>query len=209
MSIEPRTEDATPSSNPVNPADPVGAVDRAGREPDEPSTDSHSRGRKRRILARRVREEARRMSRLRRRGSKDDGESSGTESGRQSRRSSHQALQHEAGGFGMRRPLRYLSHKLDLDDKQTSNLSRILEDLKIERAQAAVDDQRVTAALAKAVDAETFDAEAALEAAQQRVKATERLQRAAVKALGELHGMLDEDQREALAYLVRSGVLTV
>ena len=46
------------------------------------------------------------------------------------------------GGFGVRRPLRFLAHKLELDEKQITELARILDELKTERAQAAVDDRR-------------------------------------------------------------------
>ena len=42
----------------------------------------------------------------------------------------------------MRRPLRFLAHKLDLDQKQIAELARILDELKIERAQADVDNLR-------------------------------------------------------------------
>src|SRR5207245_5643235 len=46
------------------------------------------------------------------------------------------------GGFGVRRPLRFLAHKLDLDEKPVVLLAGILDELKTERAQAAVDDRR-------------------------------------------------------------------
>src|SRR5207244_3357986 len=46
------------------------------------------------------------------------------------------------GGFGVRRPLRFLAHKLDLDDRQVAALARILDALKTERAQAEVDRRR-------------------------------------------------------------------
>ncbi|MEO0813132.1 MAG: hypothetical protein AAFY60_09740, partial [Myxococcota bacterium] len=42
-------------------------------------------------------------------------------------------------GFGVRRPLRFMAHRLDLDDEQVGVLAAILNDLKTERAQAAVD----------------------------------------------------------------------
>src|SRR5205814_3650978 len=48
------------------------------------------------------------------------------------------------GPFGVRRPLRFLAHKLELDDRQVGELARILSDLKTERAQAAVDHRRST-----------------------------------------------------------------
>ena len=46
---------------------------------------------------------------------------------------------HFGSGFGVRRPLRFLAHKLELDDRQIGELARILDELKTERAQAEVD----------------------------------------------------------------------
>jgi len=63
--------------------------------------------------------------------------------------------------FGVRRPLRFLAWKLELDEAQVTGLAAILNELKTERAQAAVDDRRALTALADAVAGETFDAEAA------------------------------------------------
>src|SRR5262245_1345261 len=62
------------------------------------------------------------------------------------------------GGLGVRRPLRFLMHKLDLDEKQITELARILNELKTERAQAEVDRQRTIAAFADALSGDTFDA---------------------------------------------------
>src|SRR4051812_19532092 len=45
------------------------------------------------------------------------------------------------GAFGVRRPLRFLAHKLELDEKQVTELARVLNELKTERAQAAVDNR--------------------------------------------------------------------
>src|SRR5215470_17810632 len=61
------------------------------------------------------------------------------------------------GGFGVRRPLRFLAHKLDLDDKQVAEFARILDELKTERAQAEVDRRRTLTAFADALSGETFD----------------------------------------------------
>src|SRR5262245_10868149 len=55
-----------------------------------------------------------------------------------------------AGGFGVRRPLRFLARKLDLDHSQMAELARILDELKIERAQADVDRRRTLSAFADA-----------------------------------------------------------
>jgi Spy/CpxP family protein refolding chaperone len=113
------------------------------------------------------------------------------------------------GAFGVRRPLRFLAHKLDLDEKQAAAVARILDELKTERAQAAVDDRRTTSSFASAFEGDTFDADAAGKAADRRVDSAKRLRDAVVKALGEIHGVLDAEQRETFAYLIRTGVLSI
>ena len=71
----------------------------------------------------------------------------------------HHGFEEEGfGGFGVRRPLRFLAHKLDLDEKQITELARILDELKTERAQAAVDDRRALADFADSLAGEAFDA---------------------------------------------------
>jgi len=114
-----------------------------------------------------------------------------------------------AGAFGVRRPLRFLAFKLGLDDRQVGELARILNALKTERAQAEVDARRAMAGLADAVASATFDAQAAADAAAVRVRSAERLRDAVTKALGDLHALLDPDQRARLAYLIRTGTLQV
>jgi Spy/CpxP family protein refolding chaperone len=115
----------------------------------------------------------------------------------------------DGGAFGVRRPLRFLAYKLELDEKQVGELARILSDLKTERAQAQVDQRRTTAAFADAIAGGTFDDAKAGEGAQQRVKSAERLKDAVVKALREIHAVLNEEQRQQLAYLVRTGVVVL
>jgi hypothetical protein len=112
-----------------------------------------------------------------------------------------------AGGFGVRRPLRYLAFKLGLDDPQMGELARILDVLKTERAQAEVDARRAMAGLADALTAASYDPQAAGAAAAVRVASAERLREAVTRALGELHALLDPDQRARLAYLIRTGTL--
>ncbi len=114
-----------------------------------------------------------------------------------------------AGAFGVRRPLRFLAHKLDLDEKQVTALARILDELKTERAQAAVDDRRSLAEFADAVGGEAFDAAKAAAAGDRRVQSATRLRDAVMRALQELHALLKPEQRERLAYLLRTGVLAV
>ena len=113
------------------------------------------------------------------------------------------------GAFGVRRPLRFLAYKLELDEKQVTELARILDELKTERAQAEVDRRRSLSGFADAVAGADFDAARAKEAAALRVATAERLRDAVTSALGRLHALLDNDQRERLAYLIRTGVLAL
>ncbi len=111
--------------------------------------------------------------------------------------------------FGVRRPLRFLAHKLDLDEKQITALVRILDDVKTERAQAGVDDRRALAEFADAVAGDAFDVAKAASAGERRVQSAARLRETLTRALEEIHALLTPEQRQRLAYLIRSGVLTV
>ena len=113
------------------------------------------------------------------------------------------------GAFGVRRPLRFLAYKLELDERQVAELAKILDELKTERAQAEVDRRRSLSAFADAMSGDTFDDVRAKQAANQRVTTAERLRDAVTGALGRLHALLDKDQRERLAYLIRTGVLAL
>ena len=130
---------------------------------------------------------------------------------REHRHGAHRGSSHDgdlgAGAFGVRRPLRFLAYKLDLDERQVAELARILNDLKTERAQAEVDARRAMAAFADAVSGETFDPELASRGGTVRVTTAERLRDAVTKSLASLHALLDPAQRERLAYLIRTGVL--
>jgi Spy/CpxP family protein refolding chaperone len=114
-----------------------------------------------------------------------------------------------AGGFGVRRPLRFLAHKLDLDDRQVAELARILDELKTERAQAEVDRRRTVSAFADALAGDAFDDAKAGEGGALRVQSAERLRDAVLKALRQIHAVLNAEQRVRLAYLIRTGTLTV
>ena len=114
-----------------------------------------------------------------------------------------------SGAFGVRRPLRFLAFKLDLDEQQVAELARILDDLKTERAQAEVDGRRSTAAFADSLSGEAFDAEKAAAAGAMRVTTAERLRDAVTTALSRIHATLEAPQRERLAYLIRSGALQI
>ena len=109
----------------------------------------------------------------------------------------------------MRRPLRFLAYKLELDERQVAELARILNELKTERAQAEVDRRRTIAAFADAVAGDGFDAAKATEGGALRVHSAERLRDAVVKALQQIHGVLQPEQRSRLAYLIRTGTLVI
>jgi Spy/CpxP family protein refolding chaperone len=113
------------------------------------------------------------------------------------------------GGFGVRRPLRFLAHKLDLDDRQIAALARILDELKTERAQAAVDHRRTVAAFADALTADAFDAAKAGEGGDLRLQSADRLRGAVLKSLQQIHAILNPEQRGRLAYLIRTGALVI
>lgn len=113
----------------------------------------------------------------------------------------------DPSGFGVRRPLRFLAWKLELDERQVTSLATILNDLKTERAQSAVDDRRALGLLAEAVSGESFDAERAAQAAKLRDDSAGRVQHKVVEALSGIHALLEPPQRERLAYLLRTGTL--
>ncbi len=128
------------------------------------------------------------------------------------RRHGHDRGLHASGhgrGFGVRRPLRYMAHRLDLDDEQIDTLAAILNVLKTERAQARLDEERSIAGVADAVEGDDFDAVKANEALNARVEAAERLKEEVLSTLQKTHEMLDPEQRKRLAYLLRSGQLTI
>ncbi len=112
-------------------------------------------------------------------------------------------------GMGVRRPLRFLAWKLQLDDSQVKQLAAILDQLKIERAQSEVDDRRAVSLLAEAAEGETFDRAKADEAGTLRAKSAERVQRKVVESVERMHALLSPDQRGRLAYLLRTGSLVM
>src|SRR3989440_10530243 len=113
------------------------------------------------------------------------------------------------GSFGVRRPLRFLAHRLGLDERQVAELARILDELKTERAQAEVDRRRTVAAFADALGGDAFDAAKAAEGGELRVLSAQRLRAAGLRALEQIHAALTPEQRVRLAYLIRTGTLAV
>jgi Spy/CpxP family protein refolding chaperone len=115
----------------------------------------------------------------------------------------------DGGGFGVRRPLRFLAWKLELEEEQIERLAVVLDELKTERAQAAVDHRRSTSAFADAVAGATFDEQKAEATARLRAESAERLGKAVASALARIHAILDDEQRGKLAYLLRTGTLGI
>jgi Spy/CpxP family protein refolding chaperone len=113
------------------------------------------------------------------------------------------------GAFGTRRPLRFLAYKLGLEEAQVAELAKILDELKTERAQAAVDHRRAISAFADAIEGDVFDEKRAGAGASIRMESAERLRTAVLKALGRLQKLLNAEQRSRLAYLIRTGTLSI
>ena len=113
------------------------------------------------------------------------------------------------GSFGARRPLRYLSYRLDLDERQQRQVAGILERVKVEREQAKLDEKKTVSNLAGVVTGETVSVDGFQQALAPRVDSARNLQTALAKALQELVDLLDSDQREELAHLMRSGAFRV
>jgi Spy/CpxP family protein refolding chaperone len=119
------------------------------------------------------------------------------------------ALGFGAGAFGVRRPLRFLAYKLGLQEAQIVELAKILDDVKTERAQAAVDHRRTLSAFADAVSGDAFDHAKAESGAKLRLDSADRVKGAVMSALERLHAILSPEQRARLAYLIRTGTLTL
>ncbi len=117
---------------------------------------------------------------------------------------------HHAGrSFGVRRPLRFLAHELDLDEPQTRKMAAILNRLKTEREQAALDEKRTVAAMATLLEDGTPTLDEVREALAQRVKSAELLQDETAQALVSISTFLDEDQREQFINLLLTGSVTL
>ena len=114
-----------------------------------------------------------------------------------------------SGSFGVRRPLRYLSYQLDLDESQRRRVAVVLDAVKTEREQAALDEKKMAADLADLVARPDMTDEALTDVLSARVASTERVQQSVAKAIGEIVAALDPDQREEFAYLLRTGAIQI
>jgi len=121
----------------------------------------------------------------------------------------HRHRSHHVPGFGVRRPLRYLSYQLDLDERQRRQIGAVLDEVKIEREQAALDEKKMVADLADQINQPEIAADSLRETLSTRVRSTERVQKSIANALEKIVGALDADQREEFAYLLRTGTFRI
>ena len=116
---------------------------------------------------------------------------------------------HSGGGFGVRRPLRYLAYHLDLDDGQTRRIAAIFDRLKIEREQASVDESRTITNVASLVTNPNVSVDMLTTALAPRVASAEQLQLATARAIQDIVSELDAEQREDFAYLLNSKTFVI
>ena len=111
------------------------------------------------------------------------------------------------GGFGVRRPLRYLSYHLDLDDAQRRKVAASFERVKLEREQAKLDRSKCDANVADVFLEDDISVDGLQRALAQRTEIEGNMQAVIAKELYEIANVLDEEQRDEFAHLVRTGVL--
>jgi Spy/CpxP family protein refolding chaperone len=119
---------------------------------------------------------------------------------------------HSSGGghsFGVRRPLRYLAHHLDLDESQTRRMASVLNQLKTEREQVVLDEKRTVMAMAALLENGTPTLDEARSVLDERVKSAEHLKEETAKAVVAISDFLDDDQREEFINLLLTGSVTI
>ena len=114
---------------------------------------------------------------------------------------------HSGRMLGVRRPLRYLTWKLDLSDQQVREVADVLKRIKTARSQTQVDWEGSIADIADSFASTQFDEDKAQSAAERRKRSSGAQQDQIVEGLRRLHAILDDDQRAEFAYLLRSGSL--
>ena len=118
---------------------------------------------------------------------------------------------HRGGGtgFGVRRPLRYLAHHLDLDESQTRRMASVLNQMKTEREQAKLDEKRTVSALAALMSERTPTLDEVKGVLEPRVRSTERLNLETAKAVAAISDFLDEDQKDEFINLLLTGSISL
>ncbi len=111
--------------------------------------------------------------------------------------------------FGVRRPLRHLAWKLNLDETQIRDVVDVLDRLKTAYNQARLDQDRSTSEIAAAFSASEFDTEHVSSALGMRTRASEALNVELLAAVQRIFELLNSDQRREFAYLLRSGAFVL
>ena len=115
-----------------------------------------------------------------------------------------------SGGFGVRRPLRFLAHRLELDEHQVRRLAVVLDRLKGEREQARLDEERALQRAAELLlDGELPPKASVDDAFAGRRAGQERLEAEVSQALIHIAELLDPDQRREFAYLLSTRAFTL
>ena len=112
---------------------------------------------------------------------------------------------HSGANFGVRRPLRFLTHRLDLDDNQVRRMATVLNHLKTEREQAQLDEKRTVASLAELLTEGTPTLEQCKTTLSTRVSSAEQLHDETAKAVVAISDLLDDDQRSEFIDLLLAG----
>ncbi len=107
--------------------------------------------------------------------------------------------------FGVRRPLRFLAHRLDLDENQVRRMAAVLNQLKTEREQASLDEKRTVANLANLLIEGTPTLDECKAELAPRVTTAEHMRDETAKATVAICSLLDEDQRAEFVDLLLTG----
>ncbi len=116
---------------------------------------------------------------------------------------------HRGSSFGVRRPLRHLSHRLDLDDSQIRRMASVLNQLKTEREQADIDEKRSIAAIADLLSEGTPTLDECRETLSSRLTTAKQLNEETAKAMVAISDLLDDDQRLEFTNLLLTGGFTL
>jgi hypothetical protein len=111
--------------------------------------------------------------------------------------------------FGVRRPLRHLAWKLNLNETQVRDVVDVLDRLKTAYNQARLDQDRSTSEVAAVFSATEFNSERVSAALAMRTRASEVLNQELLDAVRRIFEMLNEEQRREFAYLLRSGAFVL
>jgi Spy/CpxP family protein refolding chaperone len=111
--------------------------------------------------------------------------------------------------FGVRRPLRHLAWKLNLNETQVRDVVDVLDRLKTAYNQARLDQDRSTSEVAAVFSATEFDSERVSAALATRTRATDVLNQELLGAVKRIFELLSEEQRREFAYLLRSGAFVL